>query len=91
MGEGVVAVVVGPDSKDSSPRLERVQSLAPHERLPELPVVPRKKTHTGAAARENPRDAPVISTRARTLEAGKRWARLAQARAASRPGLGKSA
>ena len=25
MGEGVVAVVVGPDSKDSSPRLERVQ------------------------------------------------------------------
>ena len=31
-------------------------------------------------------DAPAPS-RARTLEAGKRWARLAQARAASRPGL----
>ena len=30
-----------------------------------------------------PNDAPA---RARTLEAGKRWARLAQARAASRPG-----
>ena len=29
-------------------------SLAPHERLPELPVIPREKTHTGAAARENP-------------------------------------
>ena len=35
-------------------------SLLPHERLPELPVVPREKPHTGAAARENPRDAPVI-------------------------------
>ena len=35
-------------------------SLAPHERLPEVPVVPREKPHTGAAARENPRDAPVI-------------------------------
>ena len=32
----------------------------------------------------NPQPAP---SRARTLEAGKRWARLAQARAASRPGL----
>ena len=32
-----------------------------------------------------PKTAPA---RARTLEAGKRWARLAQARAASRPGLG---
>ena len=25
-------------------------SLAPHERLPELPVVPREKPHTDAAA-----------------------------------------
>ena len=36
-------------------------SLAPHERLPELPVVPRGKHHTCATARENPRDAPVIT------------------------------
>ena len=36
-------------------------------------------------ARALPQPAP---SRARTLEAGKRWARLAQARAASRPGLG---
>ena len=32
-------------------------------------------------------DIPLAPSRARTLEAGKRWARLAQARAASRPGL----
>ena len=37
-------------------------SLAPHERLPELPDVPRVKPHTGAADRENPRDAPVFAT-----------------------------
>ena len=36
-------------------------SLAPHERLSELPVVPREKSDTGAAAGENPRDAPVIA------------------------------
>ena len=36
-------------------------SLAPHERLSELPVVPREKSDTGAAAGENPRDAPVIT------------------------------
>ena len=35
-------------------------SLAPHERLPDLAVVPREKPHTGAAAREQPRDSPVI-------------------------------
>ena len=29
-------------------------SLAPHERLPEILVVPREKTLTGAAARGNP-------------------------------------
>ena len=28
--------------------------LAPHERLPEILVVPREKTPTGAAARGNP-------------------------------------
>ena len=36
-------------------------SLAPHERLSELPVVPREKSDTGAAAGENPQDAPVIA------------------------------
>ena len=36
-------------------------SLAPHERLPELSEVLCEKLHTGAAARENPRDAPVIA------------------------------
>ena len=40
---------------------KRREAKVPHERLPELPVVPREKPHTGAAARENPRDAPVIS------------------------------
>ena len=35
--------------------------LAPHERLSELPVVPREKSDTGAEAGENPRDAPVIA------------------------------
>ena len=35
-------------------------SLAPHERLPELPIIPREKSHTGSPARENPRDASVI-------------------------------
>src|SRR5574342_410883 len=34
-------------------------SLAPHERLTDLAVVPREKPHTGAAAREQPRDSPV--------------------------------
>ena len=29
-------------------------SLAPHERLPEILVMPREKTPTGAAARGNP-------------------------------------
>ena len=40
---------------------EALTSLAPHERLPELPIIPREKPHTGAAARENPRDATVIA------------------------------
>src|SRR5574342_266221 len=35
-------------------------SLAPHERLTDLAVVPREKPHTGAAAREQPRDSAVI-------------------------------
>ena len=36
--------------------------LAPHERLPEIPVVPREKIHTCAPTRENPQDAPVIAS-----------------------------
>ena len=40
---------------------ERETSLAPHERLSELPVVPREKSDTGAAVGENPRDAPVMA------------------------------
>ena len=38
-------------------------SLAPHERLPEILVVPREKTPTGAAARENSQDALPLATR----------------------------
>ena len=37
--------------------------INPHvclERLTDLAVVPREKPHTGAAAREQPRDSPVI-------------------------------
>ena len=37
-----------------------IRSLAPHERLTDLAVIPREKPHTGAAAREQPRDSPVI-------------------------------
>ena len=38
-----------------------IASLAPQERLPELPIIPREQHHTGAAAREYPRDAPVLT------------------------------
>ena len=56
------AAPVGVFSQRAPPRYAQgdLTSLAPHERLPEIPVVPREKPHTGAAARENPRDAPVI-------------------------------
>ena len=37
-------------------------SLAPHERLTDLAVVPREKAHTGAAAREQPQDSPAART-----------------------------
>ena len=33
----------------------------PTATITELPVVPREKSDTGAAAGENPRDAPVIA------------------------------
>ena len=39
-------------------RMGDLTSLAPHERLPELAVVPREKPHTGAAARGKPRGDP---------------------------------
>ena len=48
-----IIVLVLPNIKMNPP--------APHERLPELPVVPRVKPHTGAAARENPQDPSVIA------------------------------
>ena len=35
-------------------------SLVPHERLTDLASVPREKPHPGAAAREQPRNSPVI-------------------------------
>ena len=35
--------------------------MLPQEMLPELPIVPRVKPHSGASARENPEDAPVIA------------------------------
>ena len=48
-----------PDSLPATPKsppTRRVppRALAPHERLPEILVVPREKTPTGAAARGNP-------------------------------------
>ena len=53
------------DSMDMSlSKLQEVvkdkEAWAPHERLTDLAVVPREKPHTGAAAREQPRDSPVI-------------------------------
>ena len=41
--------------------VSRMPIEEPHERLSELPVIPREKSDTGAAAGENPRDAPVIA------------------------------
>ena len=50
------------DNTNKSPRHSHGDptSLAPHERLTDLAVVPREKPHTGAASREQPRDSPVI-------------------------------
>ena len=46
----------GPAQNPNCPRHAHgdLTSLAPHERLPEILVVPREKTPTGAAARGNP-------------------------------------
>ena len=37
-----------------------------HKRLPELPIISREKPHSGAAARENPWDAPIIGVEPRS-------------------------
>ena len=49
-------------TRSPSPSHGDPTSLAPHERLTDLAVVPREKPHTGAAAREQPRASPVITT-----------------------------
>ena len=45
------------------------RSLAPHERLTELPVLLREKPHTSATARENLRDALLLSHLGSPMEA----------------------
>ena len=49
-----------PRSPSSQEGNADLTSLAPHERLPEFPVVPREKPHTGTAAQEKRRDFPII-------------------------------
>ena len=44
----LVGLGLPPQSEDAHGHLT---SLAPHERLPELPVIPREKPHTGATDR----------------------------------------
>ena len=53
----------------SRPAHGDLTSLAPHERLPEIPVVPREKPHSDPTARENPQDAPVIAKRGPSVPA----------------------
>src|SRR5574337_146885 len=50
----------GAMTRSPSPLAWRPDFPVPHERLTDLAVVPREKPHTGAAAREQPRDSPVI-------------------------------
>ena len=49
-----------------------LNSLVQHNRLPEFPVVPREKTHTGATVREKPRDSTVIARGGPSFPAGHR-------------------
>ena len=91
---------VRPSSVAPEPAESR-EALPPPQRQPgKFPKVPGRRRGTRgfpAAPRQRPRasQAPGTSptlpqpapSRARTLEARERWARLAQARAASRPGL----
>ena len=44
-----------------SPLAWRLDFPGATRRLPELPVIPREKSHTGSPAPENPRDASVIA------------------------------
>ena len=61
MGKRIRRTQTRPKEGDGSPCIllpshahGDLTSLAPHERLPEILVVPREKTPTGAAARGNP-------------------------------------
>ena len=50
--EPIIQSKVSQKEKEKYPHGD-LTSLAPHERLPEILVVPREKTPTGAAARGN--------------------------------------
>ena len=55
VGMGSASVGEGQTPEQTKDRWEKgCWALAPHERLPEILVVPREKTPTGAAARGNP-------------------------------------
>src|SRR5574341_770336 len=54
---GVKDIVV---ATPPNPAFPETGFVNPDERLTDLAVVPREKPHTGAAAREQPRDSPVI-------------------------------
>ena len=53
-GPGVCKLPKPPASRPLCQAKRAPRALAPHERLPEILVVPREKTPTGAAARGNP-------------------------------------
>ena len=59
LSDGRIVADSGSRSREGVPHGDPT-SLPPHERLTDLAVVPREKPHTGAAAREQPRDSPVI-------------------------------
>ena len=74
LGFGMMRLPMTPDRKIDQEKVNEMVDYAmehgvnyydtsPHyERLTDLAVVPREKPHTGAAAREQPRDSPVIET-----------------------------
>ena len=55
-----VHVYLEPDVSPAEAVAFLSERYEPHERHTDLAVVPREKPHTGAAAREQPRDSPVI-------------------------------
>src|SRR5574342_652742 len=59
-GQSPLPWLGGNDALPLATRMEPRLPWPPHERLTDLAVVPREKPHTGAAAREQPRDSPVI-------------------------------